>query len=293
MSKLKSVIPIKSCCPGPLRQSQTGVILHLFYVDLWDEIADTLSSLGEDFNLYVSVTNPSESLASRITKKFPSAQIFVQSNRGRDIAPRLALAKTAISAGHEFLLFIHSKKSPHLRQLRPEQIRIAFLSHADGDLWRRDLLNTLLAPSTVAHVRERFTSAQRVGMIGPAGFWLPLGMVEDPNRPQFGSLMERMGIKVDPLRHGFFAGSMFWARAQALSPLLALDLKPEDFEEESGQVDGTLAHAIERLFAIVTECAGFVVEDTTGHEYLRPLGPLPPWSARISRLITEIARSSE
>ena len=272
--------PNDSCCfSGPLRQSQTAVILHLFYAELWDEIADALSSLGEDFNLYVSVTEPAESLVSRISQQFPSAQIFVRSNRGRDIAPRLALAKAAISAGHECLLFIHSKKSPHLRQMKPEQIHVDFLSHGDGDRWRRDLLDNLLAPSVVAHVRERFTSAQRVGMIGPAGFWLPLEMVKDANRPRVGPLMDRLGIMIDPRRYGFFAGSMFWARAQALAPLLALDLKPEDFEEESGQVDGTLAHAIERLFAVVTERAGFVVEDTTSHECLRPLGPLLPWLA--------------
>ncbi|MHB1280005.1 MAG: FkbM family methyltransferase [Acidithiobacillus sp.] len=277
--KIESVAPIESCYSGPLRQSQTAVILHLFYAELWDEIADALFSLGEDFNLYVSVTESAESLVSKISQRFPSAQIFVRPNRGRDIAPRLALAKAAIAAGHEYLLFIHSKKSPHLRYMKPEQIHVDFLSHGDGDRWRRDLLDNLLAPSVVAHVRERFTSAQRVGMIGPAGFWLPLEMVKDANRPRVGPLMDRLGIMVDPRRYGFFAGSMFWARAQALAPLLALDLKPEDFEEESGQVDGTLAHAIERLFAVVTERAGFVVEDTTGHECLRPLGPLLPWLA--------------
>ncbi|MHB8224363.1 rhamnan synthesis F family protein [Acidithiobacillus sp.] len=279
-AKNKNTTPNDPChFSGPLRQSQTAVILHLFYAELWDEIADALFSLGEDFNLYVSVTESAESLVSKISQRVPSAQIFVRPNRGRDIAPRLALAKAAIAAGHEYLLFIHSKKSPHLRQMKPEQIHVDFLSHGDGDRWRRDLLDNLLAPSVVAHVRERFTSAQRVGMIGPAGFWLPLEMVKDANRPRVGPLMDRLGIMIDPRRYGFFAGSMFWARAQALAPLLALDLKPEDFEEESGQVDGTLAHAIERLFAVVTERAGFVVEDTTSHECLRPLGPLLPWLA--------------
>ncbi|MHB8367991.1 MAG: class I SAM-dependent methyltransferase, partial [Acidithiobacillus sp.] len=157
-AKNKNTTPNDPChFSGPLRQSQTAVILHLFYAELWDEIADALFSLGEDFNLYVSVTESAESLVSKISQRVPSAQIFVRPNRGRDIAPRLALAKAAIAAGHEYLLFIHSKKSPHLRQMKPEQIHVDFLSHGDGDRWRRDLLDNLLAPSVVAHVRERFT----------------------------------------------------------------------------------------------------------------------------------------
>ena len=43
------------------------------------------------------------------------------------------------------------------------------------------------------------------------------------------------------------AGSMFWTLGSSAS-LLDLDLKVSDFPDEQGQIDGTLAHAIERLF---------------------------------------------
>ena len=50
---------------------------------------------------------------------------------------------------------------------------------------------------------------------------------------------------------------MFWARPDALRPLLDLNLKIDDFPAEHGQLDGTLAHAIERLFLHACGKAGY------------------------------------
>ena len=60
----------------------------------------------------------------------------------------------------------------------------------------------------------------------------------------------------------FVAGSMFYARVQALIPLLNLGLQSDDFEPELGQLDGTMAHSIERAFAISAYTAGLKLVDT-------------------------------
>jgi lipopolysaccharide biosynthesis protein len=48
----------------------------------------------------------------------------------------------------------------------------------------------------------------------------------------------------------FISGSMFWARLDALTPILDAHLDESEFEPEGGQIDGTFAHALERAFAL-------------------------------------------
>jgi lipopolysaccharide biosynthesis protein len=58
-----------------------------------------------------------------------------------------------------------------------------------------------------------------------------------------------MGLRKEQLAGlNFVAGSMFYARKEVLFPVLALDLKDSDFEDENKQLDSTLAHTLERIF---------------------------------------------
>ena len=61
----------------------------------------------------------------------------------------------------------------------------------------------------------------------------------------------------------FVAGSMFYARTHAIEPLIKLQIPSTMFEEESGQHDGTMAHAIERVFTLSAYHVGMIVADTS------------------------------
>ena len=57
---------------------------------------------------------------------------------------------------------------------------------------------------------------------------------------------------IDRYNFRFPAGSMYWFRLAALAPLLDDGfVSLDEFEMEAGQLDGTLAHAIERITGLI------------------------------------------
>jgi lipopolysaccharide biosynthesis protein len=54
----------------------------------------------------------------------------------------------------------------------------------------------------------------------------------------------------------FPAGSIYWVRDDVLKALADLRLSAEDFEPEQALVDGTTAHAVERLMGWLALSAG-------------------------------------
>ncbi len=126
--------------------------------------------------------------------------------------------------------------------------------------WRGFLLENLLgSPEIVNSVFAAFSQRPDVGIIAsqhfePMRHWVNWG----GNFKLADALARRMEIVMsDDKVLDFPSGSMFWARTAALKPLLDLDLKVSDFGAENSQIDGTLAHAIERLYFYVCERAGF------------------------------------
>ncbi|HWA43838.1 MAG TPA: glycoside hydrolase family 99-like domain-containing protein [Hypericibacter adhaerens] len=226
-----------------------AVVLHLYYLDLWPEIGRQLQAIQEPFDLIVSVPEARRPEAeAMIAPLFPLAQIVAVQNRGRDVGPFLMLLGSGRLDRYDYVCKIHGKKSPH---------------RLDGNEWRHDLLGNLLGGSgTVGHLVAWLDANPGTGLIGPAGL-----RVHDrdnrwgSNEERVRKLAARAGLAENEVRLDFFAGSMFWCRPAALEPLKSLKLGLADFEPEQNQIDGTLAHALERLFVLAAAHAGFAVRE--------------------------------
>jgi lipopolysaccharide biosynthesis protein len=229
--------------------SRIGAILHLFYEDLWPEMSRYLARIPSLERVYVSIQeSASRDLEGRIAAKFPNAMVRRHPNRGRDVLPFLQWLEVAAHEGVALVCKIHTKRSPHL----PE-----------GNAWRRDMLDKLLGSEQVIRdIVSSFRADPSLGIVGPAGYVVPSSFFWERNAALVEELCLRMGFDVRGVAFAYVAGTMFWARVDALSPLARIALRNEDFEEEVGLVDGTTAHALERCLPIAARVGGFRVAET-------------------------------
>ena len=124
------------------------------------------------------------------------------------------------------------------------------------------MVDALTSPTRVLRVLDAFRSQPDLGLVAPEGHLQPLSYFWGANRSNVEALCARLGLPAPrPEQERFAAGSMFWIRLEALRPLLDSNLDDWLFEPERGQVDGTLAHAIERLIGKAIPVAGFRLDD--------------------------------
>lgn len=230
------------------QDADTAVIIHLFYPELWPQFSKALGALPEGrVDIYVTLMQKDAAFAEEIRAKFPSAFVIIVPNRGRDVLPFVHLARRLDEHGYTYLLKLHSKKTVH---------------REDGADWFAELLRSLLPSAQGVGAILRALEAG-AGIVGPEGHYLSLDRFMAGNEPRLQSLLQQLNLDrraaslMDDLStRGYFGGTMFWARFDTLRPLLSAYLMPEDFESESGQVNVTTHHAIERLIGLLPELTG-------------------------------------
>jgi lipopolysaccharide biosynthesis protein len=230
------------------RRSDVAVLLHLFYDDLAEELARRYLVHLEDADLFVSCRfDLSAATLERLRALFPRAYFARHRNRGRDVYPFLELLRVVDGLGYPFACKLHTKRSAH---------------RADGAAWRAQLLGALAGDRRIVDaILSRFRSEPSLGFVAPQDAMTDLSERDFNigNRRWLDTLLARLGRPelAGSYRCRFAAGSMFWFKVPALRRLLNLGLGAGDFEDEVGQLDGTLAHALERLFVVAAEAAGY------------------------------------
>lgn len=234
-----------------------GIVLHLHYVELWPEFEALLAGLERPFRLFVTTTAEHPDLAARIAHRFPGALIRTYPNRGRDVGPFIGLLRDGHLDGLDLVCKLHGKRSG------ASGARAVL-----GEMWRRASVGDLIGSRDVVDdIVQRFSDTPEIGMIGSRRFRFPndhMGQnsVWGANQEQIRGLARQLGLPDDKLVLEFFAGTMFWVRRDVLDALARLPLDIESFPPEAGQLDGTLQHALERVFGLLPGLAGKRLEDT-------------------------------
>jgi lipopolysaccharide biosynthesis protein len=159
-------------------------------------------------------------------------------NRGRDIGPLLTVFGQSIADNYDYVGHLHTKKTVDVEDA------------SVGEKWYRFLLENLLGSdtSTMADcILSTMQSDSSIGMVFPDD---PNIVGWSANKAIAETLAKRMGLGAMPEHFIFPVGTMFWARTSALVPLLNLKLDWDDYPKEPLAYDGTLLHALERLFPL-------------------------------------------
>ncbi|MDP9094099.1 MAG: glycoside hydrolase family 99-like domain-containing protein, partial [Actinomycetota bacterium] len=229
--------------------SRVGVLLHAFYAELVGDLVDALRAIPVEFDLIV--TNSTGSALEVDTSGLPRARnvvVLEVANHGRDIWPMVQVVNAGILDPYELVLKVHTKRS----DWRAEHAELG----GTGEQWRANFITNLLGDEDrVRSILGAFAEDPDLGVVTAPGsllgpeFW-------GADLPLTQELLRRIELSFDPDSLQFPAGSFYWIKGFVLQGLRSLAMSQEDFEAESGQVDGTSAHAVERSVGLLSAEAG-------------------------------------
>lgn len=213
--------------------SKVLAIIHCYYLDVASEIIEKIAiRKGKFFAVFTTDTQDKVFSITKMANEHElDFEVICTNNRGRDIRPMLEALKKHRSH-FDFMLHLHTKKSPHNSL------------HED---WGKYLIDTMIGSGDVIDSNVTILTEPEVGVVYPEHHATVRGLrnwgynFDKAKKLLAGKFRLSQDTNLD-----FPTGMMFFAKVELFTTLL--DMYPDslDFEEEDGQVDGTLAHAIER-----------------------------------------------
>lgn len=279
--------PVLRRDPGAQAPRDLAAVVHLYYPDLWPEIVAALRASGLELDLFVTLTHrpkaedsarteteisagddpealgthtPIDLLTARIAADWPGAQVITMPNHGRDIFPFVHLVNSSLLDPYRAICKIHTKRSPH-RQ--------------DGDAWRQHLIKGILPGADTGALLKRFLADSAAGLWVADGQHYTDARWWGSNRDGVARLLRRIGVRPDADALSFPAGSIYWIKPMLITLIRGLRLDLTDFEVEAGQLDGTTAHAFERVLGYAVGAAGLEIRQSAQIEAADPAPPAP------------------
>ena len=239
-----------------LKEKKVALIMHLYFEDLIDSSFAYAQAMPEEADIYI--TTDSERKKNLIEKKFAESkcrkvEVRMIQNRGRDVSSILVGVKDIIM-NYDVACFAHDKKTA---QVNPGSVGEGFAYKC--------FENTLHNEEYVYNIIHCFLENERLGLLVPPApnhgdFFPTLGLEWSINFENTCKLARSLGIMIpmdkskEPIAP---LGTFFWFRPKAFKYLYAKDWEYEDFPKEPNNTDGTLLHAIERIYPFAVQQAGY------------------------------------
>lgn len=229
---------------------KTAVIVCLYYENTLSKYYKYLRNIPKQVDIYVISSNKkvldiiNEDL---VINEKRNINLISKENRGRDISALLVAAQ-GITRKYQYFCFIHDKREKTVQRKNLVETWI-------DNLWE----NCLGSTQYILNILNTFETNKNIGILAPPE---PLGAFMDfwgENFEQTEELARRLQIVCDINRskQPITLGTAFWCKRNSLEKILDYPWCYTDFDAEPLKNDGTISHAIERIFAYVAQDAGY------------------------------------
>lgn len=232
---------------------KTATIIFVYFEDLVEEVTSYLLRLPEEISIFI--VSPKKNLLNQYTEKLKSKFKYLQCrehpNRGRNESAFFIICRDVFEE-FDYVCLLHDKKCSHLEY------------EIYGRTFQKHCFESLICNAAYVHrIIETFENNPRLGLLVPP--WPIFGPWDGPRSCNFGintkeinELYKSLNLTVpfDP-NTLFPVGTMFWVRKNALKSFFKKNWEISDFPEEPLKTDGTILHALERMYCLFSQDSGY------------------------------------
>jgi len=224
----------------------TLVVVHLFYVEFWPELAECIRNVGP---CDVVVTCQDEQAAEVARRDFPDARFLQVENCGFDVWPFFRALQTADLSRYDVIVKLHTK--------RDCEANFNGRTFCGGE-WREALLGFCRTPEAWRKTLARLADAT-VGMVAGHGVIVHRNIFP---RGRLRQSFDRAQQKVEELSGksaaggSFVAGTMFAAKPAVFDVLRPSFFSAADFPVRQYHTVETFAHRCERMLGLAVRASG-------------------------------------
>ena len=237
-----------------ISEQRIGIVFHMYYADVLDEIISNLKSFNFNFDLWIVYPKSSkfERVLVKCKEKLKSfnPQYITCKNAGKDIGGKLTVLNHFIkeNINYDYVLFAHDKKSPHTK---------------NGEEWRRSLYSGIFNGANL--IFNGFRSHKNIKMCGPTvrqGVCMSRDIaVNLKNYPLMKEILSLYFSRNIPHNSAFVAGTMFWVEWNFFKDIFSkINIETLISRLEHGDVrEPSYAHAMERVFGLLVTMNNFKI----------------------------------
>lgn len=274
MADIKDCLNLNFVLPANLSNeigdTKCALVMHLYFKDLIPYCFEYAKNMPKDSDIII--TTDTEDKVEAVNNYLKSSEIDEKrvrvikiENRGRDVSALLVGAAPFLY-DYDLICFMHDKKVAQLRW-----------GFSGFDFSERCFKNLLGSEALVNNIISLFENNPRLGVVYPlppnhAEYNGNLGNQWGPNFEITQELAKKLLIKtpLDSAKEVIAPlGTMFWFKPISLKKLIDYGWKYSDFPEEPNKIDGTILHAIERLYCAAAQDAGFYSATVMSDDYAR------------------------